>query len=112
MDHQKIGKSSKNKGKRGELELVHILNDNGLIARRGDCFRGESDIVGLEGIHPEVKRVEKLNIQTAMAQAILEAARKNDGKPTVFHRRNQGKWMVTMMLDDWLDLYGSWKEWD
>lgn len=68
-------------------------------------FCGESDIVGLPGIHIECKRVEKLNIHTAMEQAKAEAAKRHDGVPTVFHRRDRTEWLVTMRLEDWLELY-------
>lgn len=55
----------------------------------------------------EVKRVERLNISQAMAQAVRDAERFKDGAPTVFHRRNREPWLVTMRLTDWLDLFGA-----
>jgi hypothetical protein len=64
--------------------------------------------VGLDGIHPEVKRVEKLNIHKAMEQAKEEAIKRDDGLPTVFFRRDRGEWLVCMRLEDWIDLYGAW----
>ena len=57
----------------------------------------------------EVKRVEKLNVSKAMKQAIEEAEKRQDGVPTVFHRRNNEGWLVTMKLEDWIDLYGAWR---
>lgn len=49
---------------------------------------GEADVVGIPGVHIECKRVEKLNIYTAMAQAVRDA---RPGEiPTVFHRKNWG----------------------
>lgn len=103
------GRASRDKGARGEVELAHILRDTyGYDVHRGYVQHGQSDLVGLTGIHPEVKRVEKLNLEKAMEQAITEAYKREDGIPTVFHRKNRGGWMVTMMLDDWIDLYGAW----
>ena len=105
------GKSSQAKGAKGERELAHILRDMyGYEVKRGSVFQGQSDMVGLPGIHPEVKRVEKLNVQAAMEQAKSEAVKRGDGIPTVFHRRNRTEWLVTMRLDDWIDFYGAWRD--
>ena len=101
--------NSKTKGKQGELELVHILNDKGYETRRTAQYCGNtgdaSDITGLDFIHPEVKRVEKLNIDTAMAQAIRDNKYPDCNFPVVFHRKNNKGWLVTMRLDDWLEMY-------
>lgn len=66
--------------------------------------------MGLTGIHPEVKRVERLNIHESMAQAVAEAHKRADGLPTVFFRRDRGEWLVAMRLADWIDLYGAWND--
>lgn len=109
-DNRKRGKASRNKGASAERELANLIRDNwGYDVHRGKVFYHESDIVGLDGIHPEVKRQERLNIYNAMAQAVDEAKKRNDGIPTVFHRRDRGEWMVTMRLSDWIDLYGAWR---
>lgn len=105
--------NSKQKGKKGELELSHKLQDYGFDTRRTSQYCGNtgdaSDIVGLSGIHCEVKRVEKLNIQDAMSQAIHDSAESGHGDfPTVFHRKNHCDWLVTMRLDDWIQLYREW----
>lgn len=106
-----MGKMSQRKGAAGERELAHILRDTyGYEVKRGSVFHGESDMVGLPGIHPEVKRVEHLNIHTAMEQAKAEAAKRKDGVPAVFHRKNRTKWLVTMEFEDWIDLYGAWND--
>lgn len=60
---------------------------------------------GLPGIHIEVKRVERLNVSEAMKQASRDAERFHDGAPAVFHRRNREPWLVTMKLEDWLDIF-------
>lgn len=105
----KKGRSSRNKGANGERELAKLLRDfYGFEARRGQVFNGEPDLVGLEGIHAEVKRVERLNIHDALQQAREAAKKKKDGVPVVFHRRNRTRWMVTMDLQDWVDFYISW----
>lgn len=106
-----MGSASRNKGANGERELSNILRDfYGYETKRGMVFLGQSDIIGLPGIHIECKRVEKLNIHNAMEQAKEEAEKKKDGVPTVFHRRNRTQWLVTMQLEDWMDLYGAWDD--
>lgn len=103
------GKMSRNKGKRGELEVAHILSDYGYKSRRSQQYAGinnDADVVGLSGIHIEVKRVERLNLYDAMAQSISNS--KDNEKPTVFHRRNRSEWLVTMKLDDWIELFREW----
>lgn len=103
-----MGRSAQRKGADGERELANILKEYGFGVRRGQVFNHESDMVGLDKIHPEVKRVEKLNVVTAMKQAVTEAQIRNDGLPTVFHRRNREDWLVTMRLTDWIELYRKW----
>jgi len=61
---------------------------------------------GLEGIHIECKRVERLNVYDAMEQAIKDA--KADELPAVFWRKNKKEWLVTMTLSDWIELYKGW----
>lgn len=98
--------NSKRKGKAGELELSHKLKDYGYDCHRSQQYcgsAGDADVVGLDGIHIECKRNEKLNIENAIDQAISDA--KNGQFPTVFHRKNGRGWLVTMRLDDWIQLY-------
>lgn len=101
-----MGKASRDKGKRGELEIAHILQEYGYPARRSVQFngwQGEADVIGLKGIHIEVKRVERLNIEEAMAQSRRDA--KEDEIPVVFHRRNNRRWLATLPLDDFIQIY-------
>ena len=99
--------SQQRKGADGERELSKILNDLGFEVERGGSlsFGKAPDLKGLQGIHVEVKRVERLNIWEAMKQAISDAEKFEDGLPTLFHRRNRQPWLVTMRLDDWIKLY-------
>ena len=41
----------------------------------------------------------------AMAQAVRDAERFQDGAPTVFHRRNRSGWLVTQRLEDWMEMH-------
>lgn len=101
-----MGKSSQRKGANGERELAAILREYGFeICRGGTTSFGERpDLLGLPGIHIEVKRVERLNISEAMAQATRDAERFRDGAPAVFHRRSRESWLVTMRLTDWIKM--------
>lgn len=103
--------NSREKGKRGELELAHILADYGYACRRGQQYcgaDGSADVIGLEGIHIECKRVEKLNLSAAMEQSKRDA--KPQEIPAVFHRKNQEEWLVTMPLETWIQMYQAWKK--
>ena len=57
--------NSKQKGKRGELEWASYCRGQGYDCRRTAQYCGNtgdaSDVVGLPGIHQEVKRVERLD---------------------------------------------------
>jgi len=107
--------NSKQKGKRGELELASKLNDYGFdgvrrsVQYNGKAEEGQPDLVGLQGIHIECKRVERLNVQEAMEQAVRDSGANEvpftDILPTVFHRKNDSEWLVTMRLEDWVRLY-------
>ena len=98
--------NSRAKGAQGERELARKLREYGYEARRGQQFsgaNGDPDVVGLEGIHIECKRVERLNLEDAMAQSRRDA---RDGEiPVVMHRKNHCEWLVTMTLEDWIGFY-------
>lgn len=102
--------NGKRKGKEGELELARKLKEYGYDAKRSVQYNGkdgQADVLGLKDIHIECKRVEKLNIYDAIAQAKRDA--KNGDKPTVFHRKNRCNWLVTMELDSFMELYEGYK---
>ena len=103
--------NSKEKGKRGELEWAAFCRGQGYECRRTAQYCGKTgdaaDVVGLPGIHVEVKRVERLNIEDAMSQAIHDS--KGERLPIVAHRKNNADWLVTMKAEDWFSLYRSWE---
>lgn len=103
--------NSRDKGRRGEQELARILRGYGYEnSRRGQQFsgaNGDADVLGLDYIHIECKRVEKLNLENAVDQSIRDA---RDGEvPTVFHRKNNREWLVTMRMSDWMQFYQDWR---
>lgn len=97
--------NSRDKGKRGELELAEELRKFGYDARRGQQFKGGADspdvvCAGLEDFHIEAKRVERTDLYGWMAQAQRDAA---EGKtPIVAHKKNRKGWLVIMTLEDFL----------
>ena len=108
--------NSKSKGKRGELELASKLRYYGFdgvhrsVQYNGKAEEGQPDLVGLTGIHIECKRVERLNVQEAMEQAVRDSKAMDlpfhdYDMPAVFHRKNDSEWLVTMRLEDWVHLY-------
>lgn len=99
--------NSRQKGAKGERELAKILKEYGYNCRRGQQYSGleGEDVVGLDYIHIECKRVEKLDLYGAMDQSKRD--RKQGQLPTVFHRKNNRKWLVTMELDDWMKIFGE-----
>lgn len=104
-----MGKASREKGKRGERELASRLRWFGYNARRGVQYHGGADspdVVGLPGIHIEVKRTERLDLYGALSQSKGDAG--ND-MPVVMHRRNNCEWVVIQPLDDWIALFGAWE---
>lgn len=107
MEGKTMGKMQQRKGANGERELQEILRGRGFDVTRGgsQTYGTIPDLVGLPGIHIEVKRQERLDLLDAVRQAETDAARFNDGRPAVFHRRNRSPWLVTMTLDEWLALY-------
>lgn len=101
------GKSSQRKGADGERELAQLLRQHGYDIDRGGSlsFGDTPDLVGLPGVHIEVKRVERLNVGEAFNQSMRDSERFHDGVPVLFHRRSRQPWLVTMRFDDWIGLY-------
>jgi len=107
---KEMGKTSREKGKRGEREVASFLREYGYDARRGVQYHGgkdSPDVVGLPGIHIEVKRTERLHLWDALAQAKADAG---DNIPVVFHRANDCQWVVIMDARDWMKLFQAWEE--
>lgn len=101
--------NSKRKGSKGERELLAILKEHGFPdAVRNDQmyiggYRNPDISASFQGhqLHIEVKRVERLSITSAIAQAVSDAA--GAAFPVVVHRTNRQPWLVTFRLDDFLN---------
>ena len=102
--------NSRDKGCRGERELANKLKEYGFDCRRGQQFcgaNGDADVVGLDGIHIEVKRTERLSLYDALAQAKSDA--REGEMPLIMHRKNNCEWVVVQPLEDWIELYREWR---
>ena len=106
-----MGKFSRDKGARGERQFRDLCREYGYDASRTaqHCGKGgTADVVGLPGIHVEVKNVERLNLRDAMAQSIRDAEQ-DGGIPIVAHKKNNAPWLVTMRAEDFFLMYREWE---
>lgn len=104
--------NSKAKGARFERQLASRLRDYGYNARRTAQYCGKSgdasDVVGLPGLHIEAKHQERMSLYEWMAQAKRDA--EGTGRlPAVFHKKNNAEILVTMELEDFMNLYREWE---
>lgn len=106
-----MGKTQREKGKRGELLLARFLREHGYEARRTSQYCGQtgdaSDVIGLPGLHIECKFVERLNIREALGQAVRDA--KPGLIPVLFHKRSREEWQVTLRAEDFMAIYREWE---
>jgi Holliday junction resolvase len=100
-----MAKMSRDKGKRGELEVVHVFRGAGIPADRTAALQaggveGEADVrVGVPGLHVEVKRDEHKSVDAMVRQA--EADAPEGAVPVVTYRRNGQPWRAVVPLP-WL----------
>ena len=105
------GRSSRRKGKRGELEVSALLAEYGFDARRtpnsgGLSWRG--DVQGVPGYVFEVKRCERLSLPAWLEQAYA-AARGGEIPAVVFRQSGRqgssqasprGRWHAVIPLEE------------
>lgn len=96
--------NSRQKGKRGELDLAKALKENfgWASARRSQQFcgdAGDSDLIAEEAptLFIECKLVQNLNLHKAMDLAVEQAGGMT---PAVFHRKDRTGWLVTVRIED------------
>ena len=100
--------NSKQKGKRGERHVAQILRDHGYDAKRGVQYQGSPDspdVIGLPGVHIEVKFTEHLAIWNALAQSERDAGANEI--PIVVFKRNRSKDYVALSFEDFLKIFGE-----
>ena len=106
--------NSKQKGARFERLLASKFREYGYEARRTAQYCGNtgdaSDVIGLPGIHVEAKHQERMSLYEWMAQAKRDAEAGGENRlPAVFHKKNNAEILVTMELEDWMNLYREWE---
>ena len=104
--------NSKQKGARFERLLASKFREYGYEARRTAQYCGNtgdaSDVVGLPGLHIEAKHQETMRLYEWISQAKRDS--KGTGRlPAVFHKKNNADILVTMRLEDWMNLYREWE---
>lgn len=104
--------NSKQKGARFERHLAGKFREYGYEARRTAQYCGNtgdaSDVIGLPGIHIEAKHQEQMRLYEWISQAKRDA--EGTGRlPVVFHKKNNAEILVTMTLEDWMNLYREWE---
>lgn len=103
--------NSRAKGARGERELASKLREYGYCKAERDGQQGKGnagehpDVKGIDGMHIECKRVERLQLSDAMCQSIADA--REGEMPVVMHKKNNEEWFVTLRLDDFMKLWRS-----
>ena len=99
--------NSRANGAAGEREFAKFLTDLGFPSRRGQQFSGSPDspdvVGGIAGTHCEVKRVQKLNIDNAMDQAVRDCG---TAVPYVAHRKNGRPGLITLRASDLIRFMG------
>ncbi|MCH9664677.1 MAG: hypothetical protein K0U41_02385 [Gammaproteobacteria bacterium] len=108
------GLKSKNKGKRGEREIVNVLKpileevvakfqdegyecgDMKLFRNQNQSFEGGYDIGGLDWLAIEVKFQEQLNVNGWWKQTKAQTGPGQE--PVLFYRRSRMKWKVMTEL--------------
>lgn len=98
--------NSRNKGAAGERELAKKLREYGFDTRRGQQYcgaNGDADVIGIDGMHIECKRTERLSLYEALDQAKHDA--RQGEMPIVMHRKNHCRWVAILDLDDLIDLW-------
>lgn len=113
---QQIGRASKQKGARFELQIAHYLQDHGFpdvhrtaqhCGKTGDA----GDVEGIAGLHIECKHVERLNLYSAYHQAVRDNNAKNNGDiPIVVHKKNRETVMASLSLDDFIKIFSTYKK--
>ena len=100
------GRSSRQKGQRGEREVARLFNDRGYQARRGDSqSRGarEADVEDTQ-FWIEVKRGKNCRVKAAIDQSQHDT----DGRDAlVFWRDDRREWRVDMDAATFFLLLGS-----
>lgn len=109
-----LGKMQRDKGARFERLIANLFKDWGYNAFRTAQYEGKSgnaaDVEGVPGLHIECKHVEKMHLYEWMAQADRDnKASKHPQIPVVIHKANNKPILVSMHIEDFIQLYKEWE---
>lgn len=99
-----MSRSERDKGAKGELEVLELLRAHWPRATRNFASgaAGNGDFAhGPEGVTIEAKRTERFRLRDAWRQAQNAAG---DDLPVVATRWNRGPWLAIVELDELLEL--------
>src|SRR5574341_102030 len=97
-----MSRASRDKGARGEREVVAILRRHGFDAQRTPNSGGlhvKADVIGVSGVHFEVKRQETARPWAWMAQAIADSCTDDAAEQVVAFRRSCSPWYAMVELE-------------
>ena len=102
-----MGRTAQRKGRNAERELSLILNSYGFDTEPAPPlnFGTIPDITGMPGLHVEVKRHEKICLTEWLRQAQTDSEKFHDGIAVVMHRQNRQPWIVSMSLENFIEIY-------
>jgi len=102
-----MGKMQRDKGKRGEREVVQVMQSLGWTeARRSRQSDGavDPDVAGCDPLWIEVKRRKSIAACRFMDQCDEDTKKDPHRLPLVFMREDGGEWLVTVKADQLFQL--------
>lgn len=105
----KQAKSNRDRGAEAERQVAEIFRAYGFnTVRRGQVFNRESDVIGVPGLHIEVKYHKTAKVWEWLRQAETEAEIKKDGFPVVWFRRPREPFRVIVPAKLFMEMYAAW----
>ena len=106
--------NAKRKGNKGEHELAHFLEANGIKAFRNSMSGGsiwKGDIANNLDLTIEVKTVKKLNLMEAWKQVNKDASTAHNTPVLAVHfdHMPSKEWLMVLHSNDFID-YLTWKK--
>lgn len=105
---------SRDKGARFERTVAGLFREHGYDASRSAQHCGKTgqaaDLKNVPFLHVECKHCEKMHLYDWMEQSCRDCSAENKGnKPVVIHKQNNHPVLVTMLFEDWIELYKEWE---
>ena len=101
------GRRSRSKGARWERQVARVLSDAlDVDAHRGDQRRKGSDAPDVDWVGCKVWVEAKVGARPNIQKAIHQSIEATDGRTiVVISKKDREEPLVTMLLDDWMDLF-------